>query len=57
MTAPTPVASYVLAGLFALDGLGTLALPPRLTDRIAVVPHVIMDAAMVCMLVPALLAG
>lgn len=54
---PTPVAAWVLAGLFALDGLGTLALLRRLTDRVAVVPHVVMDAGMVFMLVPALLPG
>ena len=55
MPAPThhaPVA-YVLAGLFVLDAVGTLALLRRLPDRTAVVPHVIMDVGMVLMLVPA----
>jgi hypothetical protein len=59
VVASTPVAAWVLAGLFALDALGTLALLRQLTDRVAVVPHVIMDFGMVWMLVPAwmLLAG
>jgi hypothetical protein len=57
--AAIPVAAWVLAGLFALDALGTLVLLKQVTDRGAVVPHVIMDVGMVWMLVPAsmLLAG
>ena len=59
LAASTPVVAWVLAGLFALDALGTLALLRQVTDRVAVVPHVLMDIGMVWMLVPAsiLLAG
>lgn len=50
--ASLPVAVWILAALFALDALGTLALLRRVTDRLAVVPHIIMDVGMVAMLVP-----
>lgn len=53
LATPIPVAAWLLAGLFALDALGTLALLRRLADRAAVVPHVVMDLGMVCMLLPA----
>ncbi len=51
--ASAPVAAWVLAALFALDALGTLALLRQVADRVAVVPHVIMDLGMVFMLLPA----
>jgi hypothetical protein len=53
LAASAPVAAWVLAALFALDAMGTLALLRQVTDRVAVVPHVIMDLGMVCMLLPA----
>jgi hypothetical protein len=52
VAAATPVGAWVLAGLFALDALGTLALLRRVNDRVAVLPHVIMDVGMVAMLLP-----
>jgi hypothetical protein len=52
-SASAPVAAWVLAALFALDALGTLALLRQVADRVAVVPHVIMDLGMVFMLLPA----
>ena len=52
LAASPPVMAWVLAALFALDALGTLALLRRVTDRVAVVPHVIMDVGMVSMLLP-----